>query len=283
MDCRSFSTALSRLGVVDAEAAEIFKTIDKDGSGDVSLDEFRNALREVAPVISIECFWQRFAAQWPQLCREAAKGGVTARQRAGTLLLELLPRDVRQRCIITEISDHADKSEQPTVRPSFVAFTFEMFNAFASSLDISRANAQDLFQKIAMSSTLRRRPSLASRRTGFATSRNTTNNLDESAREVDLEDFLEELQLWTDRIATDTKSGGNVSNCQPEHTPFSEIMGQMLAPSKAAISAFKAQLAPPVETWNAQDKASSRCTVRPRRLSKPPWQSFSASRRPSVA
>jgi len=279
LDSASFRAVLAPLGVLDVEAAEIFRIFDEDASGDVSLDELREAMREIAPTISMESFWQRFAAEWPQVRAAARIGGSSGSHRAGALLLELLPEDIRQRCGITALPRlggqmcHEALGEGPSAatsdlpaRLSLIALTSEVFDAFATLLDISRANASDLFQHI----TAAARKQCGNATQGDAQAK--TGLTDGEEREVDMEDFLEQMQLWTDNpLSIQVSQRASTALRQP--AALNGLMAEMLAPSRAAISALKAELAP--EAHRPQEKASSRCGRRPSKLPKAPWQKCS--------
>merc|ERR1712000_445288 len=62
-----FVRQLVRLGVAEVEASELFRLIDDDASGDVSMAELREAVRSVAPTVSLESFWRRVVADLPGL------------------------------------------------------------------------------------------------------------------------------------------------------------------------------------------------------------------------
>mmetsp|Transcript_20485 Transcript_20485/g.51984 ORF Transcript_20485/g.51984 Transcript_20485/m.51984 type:complete len:664 (+) Transcript_20485:170-2161(+) len=54
-----FSAAIAKVGVSIEEAQVVFQKIDADRSGTVTLQELRNGLRLVAPMVSAEEIWQR--------------------------------------------------------------------------------------------------------------------------------------------------------------------------------------------------------------------------------
>jgi len=291
LDCKAFGLALARLSILDVEAAEIFKIIDEDASGEVTLDEFRDAMREVAPTTSMECFWQRFAVEWPDVCAAARIGDASARLRAGALLLELLPQELRQKNNIAQVPRLSDNhalfgseasvgaasalpysADYEPVRPNLVALTNEVFDALAALLDISRANAQDIFEHVAAAANVPRRPgaarkgppseSVADGATGLRPGTGRAGDGDEP--EVHIEDFLEQLQLWTETPGLEL--GPNPTRAS--------VVQQMLAPSKAAMSALKAELAPPVAKPGLQ--VASRCSRPNSRVPRLPWQSFNS-------
>jgi len=80
-----FTTSMCRLGIVEIEAVELFRIIDDDNSGYLSLEELRQAMRKVAPSTSLEEFWQRVAAEWPELSASAAaRNAGTSSQRSSS-------------------------------------------------------------------------------------------------------------------------------------------------------------------------------------------------------
>lgn len=152
-------------------------------------------------------------------------------------------------------------------RLSLIALTAEVFDAFAALLDVSRANASDLFQHITAAAR-KQRGNSASRSSGDAQEWCA----DGEEHEVDMEDFLEQMQLWTDNpLSIQVHHGASVTPRQP--AGLSGLMDEVLAPSRAAISALKAELAP--EAHRAQEKIPSRCSRRPSKLPKAPWQKCS--------
>lgn len=281
MDINKFTETLSRSKISDVEAAEIFRIVDDDSSGDVSLAEFREAMRDVAPSTSIEGFWQRFAAEWPEIPAAARIGGAIAQQNAGALLLELLPIDLKHKCgvkAVRVIRDHHSVASADVVpeTPSatLTAVTAEVFDALAALLDVSRSNAQDLFKVLAEAARPQRFESTDTPRSGNG---RISSCSAERTMEVDIEDFLQELQLWTENTSR-IKSGSfdRTALALDALAAGKGVVQQVLAPSKAAISAFKAQLVPPpAASQPAEVKhRRSRSSGRPRMLPKLPWQAF---------
>jgi Ca2+-binding EF-hand superfamily protein len=54
-----FVQSLARISIIETEAVMLFRIADFDNSGDVSIDELREAVREVAPHTDLESFWKR--------------------------------------------------------------------------------------------------------------------------------------------------------------------------------------------------------------------------------
>jgi Ca2+-binding EF-hand superfamily protein len=299
MDCKSFSSALSRLGILDVEAAEIFKIVDGDGSGDVSIGEFRDVMREIAPTIRIESFWQRFAAEWPEIRVAASLGGALAQQTVGALVLELLPHELsdkygmdaspRRGGTLARTSHAANKFAAAPPAQTLRVITFEVFDALSALLDVSRANAQELFAQILAAVSFQRRPAASrlSETCESAFDAEMRVELSEGAeQEVHMEDFLEQLQFWIENpleIRLDAKSDDRARGIEcgvvtKAPAQISGVLEQVLAPSKATIAALKAELAPPKpEPTRPSEKASSRRSSRRKKLPKLPWQPFTVA------
>jgi len=257
------------------------------------MHEFRDAMREVAPRASLDCFWRRFAAEWPEVVEASRLNGASARQHAGILLWELLPRELAQRCGVAQCSEFAFGERPLSVADSvgmssptkkcLPVLTLEVFDAFAAVLDISRGNAKDLFEQIvAAAVALGRQP--AAEHDDVLTGCTSSSN-EKEAQEIDIEDFLEQMALCSDnplqmasarRLKGETRAGTQLSSAAV--VPLKEVVEQLMAPSKAAMCALKAQLAPPkLEPVRPQGKVASRCRLRYRKLPQPPWQSLGQS------
>jgi len=80
--CADFEIALVRIGIDRAEAQALFRVIDDDESGDISLEELQDALRVAAPFTSLAEFWHRLVFEWPEIAACALLCEDEARQRA---------------------------------------------------------------------------------------------------------------------------------------------------------------------------------------------------------
>lgn len=163
----AFAFQLSRLGVDEQESSLLFDIIDTDASGAISMDELRETLREVAPSVSLEEFWHRFATRWPSI--RVAASGPEGRRGATEQLFKILPAQYRGGSLDLPLglSAHA-------------------WDIIAAQLDVSRPNAKDLFRQCATAKIWQ--GSRAIIEEGF---------LMEKQLECDLDDFFDELQLWS--------------------------------------------------------------------------------------
>lgn len=254
-----FYSALARLGVVEGEAAELFRIIDEDESGDVSLEELRDALRDVAPAVSLEGFWQRMEAEWPEMAdklresrtsREAGAAAVALR-RAGTLLAELLPEE--------ELAAASPSAESGQAVFSLSAAGFD---ALASRLDVARSNAAELFARLVEAAALlRRRAAPADAGLGQP-----------ATSEVYLEDLAELYHLWMEQPAF-----GPVLGSDGAAGAAREDIRQAVAPAQAAIAALKAELAsaaarPAGDEQDRSSRASSRRVQSRQKQPVLPWR-----------
>jgi Ca2+-binding EF-hand superfamily protein len=296
LDVGAFSSALARLGIVETEAIEIFRLADDDSSGDVSLEELRDALRDVAPNVSLEGFWLRFAAEWPEVLAAAEQGGQAARRSAGALILELLPHELKQKCgtppspVRNRVRPDGvmDTSRLPAA--TLVNMTLDVFDAIAALLDISSANALDIFNQIFATASLRRKPvsSTISRQlpqvddeAAGAILRVLSSHMSDE-KEVHIEDFLEQLQLWTQNPLTRTMGAASSQRhkgLNPQDAPLNNMVQSMVAPTRAAIAALKAELAPRQKSpGRPRESAQTGCRRQSTKVPKPPWQAFSTPR-----
>jgi Ca2+-binding EF-hand superfamily protein len=291
LDREGFTAAVSRLGVVDIEAAEIFCLCDDDNSGDVCLEELQEAMRDVAPSIGLEAFWLRFAAEWPEIAAATRDGGRSGRTAAGALILEMLPEELQQicsdctysTCTTPEIDTQSATAPRASATRALTTLTSEAFDALAVLLDISKANASEIFEQIQRATSVRRRPSSC---------RFHRQSTEEEAlcspigrREKHLvyaEDFLDQLLLWTENPCRRTPSD--------PADPNRDLVHKMVAPSRAAISVLKAELSSASSQVNQKndsffpDQAVENDHAAPQRLPKLPWrQSFSGRGSVSLA
>jgi Ca2+-binding EF-hand superfamily protein len=268
---------LGGIGVSEVEAVALFRIFDQDNSGTVSLDEFRSALREVAPNTDLEGFWRRFIAEWPEIVAAASAGSRSpqhahdARRRIGMLLADRLPKRLLQdqRCVVLT----SDRGAVDMSRHTLVTFTLESFDAVAALLDISCQNATSLFKCMSREGQL----------FSAALGEMPLNSLGEACsdvgnQQVDIDDFIEQLQLWCESPSGPANSAGQGGFCSKRSVQ------RAMAHAKASISAFKAELDLPStssavkpdsgEAVMLADAAQSRASAA-KPLPKLPWRSHS--------
>jgi Ca2+-binding EF-hand superfamily protein len=204
LDRAAFASKLLRWGVDDQEAQSLFKLIDQDQSGTISLEELRASLREVAPWVSLDEFWRRFAVQWPDIA-QCAGGGAHARRRGTEKLFAL-------------------------VSPAHRGFTKELPESLSSvvfadicmELDITQSNSIELFELCATSAKwqCRRR-----------------SDSDVLCLDCDLDDFFDGLHLWSEnplnqaQLTPRARRRGSVND-----------VAKHLAPVRCVLKALKGQL-----------------------------------------
>lgn len=248
----AFQQAMIRLGICDIEAAELFRIVDEDGSGDVSLAELRAAVREAAPPVDFDGFWQRFAAEWPEIQAAACETG-GPKPHACALLGGVVPL---RRC----------GRPQGAWRPELTGggadllleLTADGFDHVAARLDISRKDAVWIFERIVKSSPRAVEGELAPKSSGAQPASGGASSDEPSTCYA--QDFLDQLALWT---------GGPAASSEPA------------AAARAQVSALKAELASPVPTKcgfqddsNPPERGSRR-----KSLPKAPWRPNSAAAR----
>jgi len=276
MNQTDFERTVSAWGVADVEAAELFRLMDGDKSGDVSAQELMDCLREEAPHTTYEEFWARFAKEWPEVVRAAHKGGNAGREFVGVLLADLLPQrltevscPLRRRAIfaaldlIGESGGKAALSYQESSRTVSV-LNFEAFNALVVQLDISPGDATNIFRRF------------FSGRVGGSPGQDPMDieveaDADEGGFHV--EDFIELVQLWVESpIRPPLDGSGAIA-----HQSGAEAIQQVVAPTRAAITALKAELSPShvagVVDAEGREQLNTRVQARrPRNLPKMPWR-----------
>lgn len=245
IDRVDFVTFMSKQHVAESDSRELFALFDSDNNGSISSKDVREALREVAPQLSLEDFWQRFAAEWPELVKVArecsdCKTGIRARRRFATLIEDLLPQELRP--IGSQVVRSTD-----AYTPHLWGLTFETFDALAALIDVSQPNAINLFMKIVDIASPQRScpaskltahcPSSASVESSRGRTSGANWSTEASNAEILLEDFAEQLHLSTENIPA-RHDGGTASSI------FQRNMTQAVAPARAVISALKAELQP---------------------------------------
>lgn len=162
----AFAFHLSRLGVEEQEASLLFDIIDTDVSGTISIEELCETLREVTPEISLEEFWHRFNARWPGI--RVAAGMPEGRRHAAEMIFQILPSHCRG--LLNDLP---------------LGLSAEAWDLLCAQLDVSRPNAAELFKQCGTSKLWQ------GQRTSYA------EYLEEPQAECDLDDFFDELQLWS--------------------------------------------------------------------------------------
>jgi len=272
---------------MEMEALELFRIVDVDNSGDVSVAEVRDAVRDVAPSTTLEGFWQRLAAEWPEIKSLAHKvvheGSKEGHRRACEIIAELLPTHVQHQCTPPRLLG--------CEAPVLATLTLEAFDAIAAHLDISSRNAADLFDCIIAASrkgqssvslpnvTLNLSAQPVSE-DSLAGGGNGELSLDSSMRrECYMEDFLEQMYLWVDNPLGFQRSDD--AGCIRRERALQHVMHVSVL-AKEKINALKAELTPlgqgaPVVT-RARLKDSSNRRKRKNKAPKIPWVSSCAAK-----
>lgn len=228
MDRVKFSSSLFRIGISEMEAAELFRLIDADDSGDVSFGELRNAIREGAPDVDLKVFFQRFVSEWPEYNEAKARRGsglMKARERLGHMVTSATPNGIQGIHAATSIN-------------------FKAFDVFANRLDVSSANAVSLFQQM-FAATKRVPPPVKAALKCFAgevlpgaisceksVSSPCSRQAAVSGQRVYIDDFLDQLHLWAPD-ALSTVSGGKAK---------AGVFDSIMRPLRAAIGSLKADI-----------------------------------------
>ena len=248
VDKDTFSNWMESWNICGEEAAEYFNFLtgaeccDSDGSNESNLlEKLKNSLHSAAPKTSLEDFWQRVAAEWPELL-EAAHAK-SAPGRLADLLLELLPMEMRlimkhmrqgsrqtprkvsgshKRPHVTEHSTSGNVQSQSPL--SLLSLDLEAFTALAMHIDVSPENSKELFESITRSASV---------------AQSSEDVVPEA--QIYLDDFAEQMILWTE----------GVDRRGPMKEKIQQLQHFRFAPVRAVISALKAELlpaAPPSET-----------------------------------
>eukprot|EP00435_Cladocopium_sp_Y103_P070865 s25_g36.t1 len=239
VDEDTFSTWMESWNICRDEAAEYFNFLgaegDSDGSESNLLEKLKNSLQSAAPKTSLEDFWQRVAAEWPELL-EAAHAK-SAPGRLADLLLELLPVEMRlimkqmrqgsrgsprkvsgshRRPQVTEHSTSGNVQSQSPL--SLLSLDLEAFTALAIHIDVSPENSKELFESIARS----------------ASGAQSSHEDIVPEAQIYLDDFAEQMILWTE----------GVDRRGPMKEKIQQLQHFRFAPVRAVISALKAELLP---------------------------------------
>ena len=258
-----FCTKLSESwGIDEEDAANYFQLLEtQNGTSEDCVESLRALLCSAVPPTSLEDFWHRVAAEWPEVL-EAARSK-TKRCNSETLgdrLLELLPKMPFLRTSHPSPPSGASGAKRPrsSRRDSrgaqsessefhLLSLDLKAFKALAVQIDVSQEDAESLFESITRSSGV---PQTLEE---DMISREKSHSLESV---IYLEDFAEQLTLWTE--------GFDQRKDKVRH---------LVAPARAAISAFKAELLPaePTETEAEQDEKSVSVKLPKLKRPKLPW------------
>jgi len=275
LDKAGFVSALSRLSIPEIEAVELFRIVDEDHSGTVSITELRDALREVAPRTTVEGFWQRLAAEWPDIACGASGKASGSRRQTEALIAELLPEHLRQACHpLCEIGSSAAHGAPPGMLP------YASFDAIVSLLDVSSENARELFQYVLVAADpwKKRMPSTPTGSQELDPGRcNKNKSLSDVVEDVIyVDDFLELLKLWTENPLSH-RPREDVS-CQSRNSHWNDV-NRVVGPAKATLSVLKAELVPagakllPAKPKQKEVRAS-RASIAPMKGPPAPWRTM---------
>eukprot|EP00746_Dinoflagellata_sp_MGD_P000439 gnl/MRDRNA2_/MRDRNA2_100786_c0_seq1.p1 gnl/MRDRNA2_/MRDRNA2_100786_c0~~gnl/MRDRNA2_/MRDRNA2_100786_c0_seq1.p1 ORF type:complete len:540 (+),score=82.78 gnl/MRDRNA2_/MRDRNA2_100786_c0_seq1:106-1725(+) len=195
----AFAFHLSRLGVDEQESSFLFDIIDVDVSGTISMDELRETLREVAPPVSLEDFWHRFAARWPNI--RAAASGRDGRKGATEQLFKIFPPKYRGTSLDPPLTISADA-----------------WDIICAHLDVSRPNAEKLFRLCATAKVWQ----------GHTKVSDADGTLGNAQIECDVDDFFDELQLWSQTPLARHGAGMRQSYGRDLAQHFSSIKAQLV-------------------------------------------------------
>jgi len=273
VDEDTFSNWMESWNICREEAAEYFNFLEgaeccnSDGSnGSDLLKNLKNVLYAAAPKTSLEDFWQRVAAEWPELL-EAAHAK-SAPGRLADLLLELLPMEMRlimkqmrqgsrqgtprkvsgsrKRPQVTEHSTSGNVQSQSPL--SLLSLDLKAFTALAMHIDVSPEDSKELFESIARS----------------ASSQSSEDVVPEA--QIYLDDFAEQMILWTE----------GVDRRGPMKEKIQQLQHFRFAPVRAVISALKAELLPPAPTRETPEVPKKLPVDRKEKKHKPqlPWCTY---------
>jgi len=185
---RGFERRLLHLGFEEQDASLLFRIFDANAAGAVSLEQLQEKLRQVAPSVSLEEFWHRFNARWPNI-RGAASSGPEGRRRATTSLFDILPAACR------------GSAPRGVSLYMPMGLSLDAWDVLCAQLDVSPTNGEELFRQCASAKAWQGHPTLHSgqpvptqmqlRLPIFA------DYLEDCREECDLEDFFDELLLWS--------------------------------------------------------------------------------------
>jgi len=228
LEFTQFTKRIESLGIGEEDARAYFSLLLEDNeekcgascfSGvDGCVEKLRRLVQSAVPPTSMEDFWHRVAAEWPDVLEAARKTKMAiSSQRLGDLLSELL----RRQKVPDRLKSLASSSSSGF---QLLSLDLEAFKAIALQIDVSQEDAQGLFYSIARSSRVPEPVEpVTPQETGIDI---CAQHLGEP--QIYLEDFAEQLILWT----------------ESDRRRPREKVRQLVAPARAAISALKAELLP---------------------------------------
>lgn len=254
-----FVASLAKIGITETEAELLFGIIDQDSSGDVSIDELREAVREASPDTDLESFWKRFDAEWPEILAAISVGAEGDGEGYTTL------RHLSQASVL--LSELVTSEDEVPVSPSkrlkdagsaLALLSTKDFDFLAARLDVSRRSTAELWALI-----VARIPG----KDGVCY----------------VEDFLEQLHLWAGnplalRVGVAERGPGRDRAVQQE-------VLQVSAAARETLSKLKAELEPePPESSEPQAPVISkpRSASAGRRVPKTPKLPWCAHFAPST-
>lgn len=224
LDRAAFTSRLLHWGVAEEEAQALFLLIDEDKSGSISLDELRQALREVAPWVSLDEFNRRFAHQWPDIAQFAGRGAKDRRKGSQKLFAIL-----SHHTFATSYPASSKSSSHSHKAPWHIAtrelpdhLTRDAFAEICSHLDIRESNSFELFALCATAAKWQCRRSIA----------------DEDDSVCSLDDFFDCLHLWSENPLNKSVE---VTAIDRRRDTASDV-ARHLAPVRKSLLALKGQL-----------------------------------------
>eukprot|EP00746_Dinoflagellata_sp_MGD_P148080 gnl/MRDRNA2_/MRDRNA2_80348_c0_seq1.p1 gnl/MRDRNA2_/MRDRNA2_80348_c0~~gnl/MRDRNA2_/MRDRNA2_80348_c0_seq1.p1 ORF type:complete len:272 (+),score=48.02 gnl/MRDRNA2_/MRDRNA2_80348_c0_seq1:29-817(+) len=204
-----FTAKLLQWNIAEEEARKLFQLIDQDRSGTISLEELKEALREVAPWASLNEFWCKFAIQWPDIAELAGNGAQAHRRATEKLFASISP------------SNHPVQLQLKKEIPD--TLTKGAFIEICSQLDITDSNAVELFVLCTASAKWQCRPGEC--------------NVD--VDEYALDDFFTNLDLYAKNSLS--KSISHLTPSEMRRSSANAI-SKFLSPVRGILNAVKGQL-----------------------------------------
>jgi len=183
---KAFAVHLARIGIEEQDSSLLFDIFDANSSGTVHFDQLQEKMREVAPEVSVEEFWQRFDSRWPHI-RAIASNVTEGRRLAAESLFKILPAKYRGTSLELPLTLSADAWE-----------------ALCAQLDVSQRNGEELFRQCATAKVWQGQQTLQPGAARHPVSKEVklrlpvfAEYLEELREQCDLDDFFDELLLWS--------------------------------------------------------------------------------------
>lgn len=180
---KAFAVHLARIGIEEQDSSLLFDIFDANASGTVFIDQLQEKMREVAPSVSVEEFWQRFNSRWPHI-REMASNVPEGRRLAAESLFKILPAKFRGTSL-----------ELPLTLPA------DAWESLCKQLDVSQRNGAELFTQCATAKVWQGQQTLQPRHPPSTQVKLRlpvfAEYLEELREQCDLDDFFDELLLWS--------------------------------------------------------------------------------------